>query len=183
MPEELTERKKARLRKSPNWIIITSTESSLSHEEANESTDSGRKALKIVYDLGLVYSSMFNTLAVAAAFGIFSVLLLFDRTSAFSSAWFIFTIAYFVIALGFGYLYLKNLLYAQMTFEAGKRLGIVETAQSVYNDAATGPHSKRLTRWSYKLSRGIYTPLGWWVIIGAAILLVALWVAVALTLK
>ena len=144
----------------------------------------------MIHQFALTYSSSFNSLVVAALFGIFSILVLINSNSVklYSLPWISLSVGYFVIALSVIYLSTRARIYTQMGYVVGNRLQkgygirVQNTLQDIYKEAATGSDSMWLMRVSYKLIPNLYTNRPYRDIIGL-FFFVVLWVTVALLSK
>lgn len=148
-----------------------------------------RNDLELIYQAGLTYSATFNTLIIASAFGLFTILTLLQNSPkpswrgavfVMDPTWLILSIIYFLVGFSILYFYARTLLYSQVVMVIIEKLGIKDEADRIYRKAAIGSYSNFVTRVAYKLGLdSVYSPKPRLVVIGGVALIIALWIAIA----
>jgi hypothetical protein len=150
-----------------------------------------RERLTSLYDFGLTYSATYSTLIVAAAFGIFGILLLIQAGSKpnldpghlrLPADWIVFSLAYFIALFLTLFVYARTVVYSRFIGIVGQRLSATRSdpkdlAEEIYHEACVGPGSNVLTRAVIRVYPSLKSTDPVILLPIAALLFIALWLA------
>jgi hypothetical protein len=150
-----------------------------------------RERLSSLYDFGLTYSATYSTLIVAAAFGIFGILLLIQAGKkpnldpshlVLPIDWIVFSLAYFVALILTMFVYSRTVVYSRFIGIVGRRLASTRSdpkdlAEEIYREACLGPGSNLLTRMVIREYPTLKSTDPMILLPVSAIMFVALWLA------